>query len=162
MTIRPAALIVLGLSFAAWAGCGRKGPLELPPGREPMPAEGLKAVAEGGAVRLTWANPAKTVAGKPLEAVGAVEIMIFEKDPPAAGAAPGPEAVQANARRVARLEAAEAAAGSYLFTPPPGGPGSLAFTVRVFDRKGRASAFSSPAVAVLTRPPDVLPEREGA
>jgi predicted small lipoprotein YifL len=153
MTIRPAALFLIGVSIAVSADCGRKGPLELPPGRAPMPVEGLTAAPEDGGVRLTWTNPAKTVAGKPLGPLAVVEIWIFEKDPPAAGSAPPPEAVEKAARPLLKVFVdGRGETMSRAFRVPAGAKG-LAFTVRVRDRKGRESAFS---------PVAVLPEREGA
>jgi len=161
MTKRLAALFIMGL--AAVAGCGRKGPLELPPGRAPMAVERLTAVPKDGAVVLAWTNPVKTVAGDPLGPLGAVEIWVFETDRPAAGTALTPEAVERKARLARRLEAPAAAAASFSFEPVPAGAKSLAFTVRVIDRKGRASEFSPLAVVDILRPPAaaVLPEREG-
>jgi predicted small lipoprotein YifL len=152
MTTRPAALFLIGVSIAVAADCGRKGPLELTPGRAPMAVERLTAVLEDGGVRLTWTNPVKTVAGRPLGPVGAAEIWVFEKDLPAAGASLTAEAVEKSARLAGRLDAAAAPAASFTFAPAPAGAKDLAFTVRVRDRKGRESAFSP--VAVLT-------EREG-
>ena len=52
---------------------------------------------------------------------------------PAAGEAPG------------RL------AFAYDIVPGPAAPAKLAFTVRVFDRKGRASDFAAPAAVDLAR-----------
>ncbi|HPW17532.1 MAG TPA: hypothetical protein PLP83_04030 [Candidatus Aminicenantes bacterium] len=156
MTHRPPVLALLGLSLAlaaAAAGCGRKGPLTLPQGRAPMAVERLAAVPEDGGARLTWTNPERTVAGKPLGPVAAVEVYVFEKDPPAAGATLTAEAVERAARLAARLDAAAAAAASFAYVPGPAGAKGLAFTVRVRDRKGRASAFS---------PVAVLAGREGA
>jgi predicted small lipoprotein YifL len=163
MTKRLAALFILGLSIAAVADCGRKGPLELPPGRAPMAVERLTAVPNDGAVVLAWTNPVKTVAGDPLGPLGAVEIWVFENDRPAAGTALTPETVEKKARLARRIEAPAAVAASFTFEPVPGGAKSLAFTVRVIDRKGRASEFSALAVADILRPPAGagLPEREG-
>lgn len=146
MTKRPAALFVMGLSIAAVAACGRKGPLELPPGRAPMGVERLTAVLEDGAVRLTWTNPVKTVAGKPLGRLEIVEIWVFEKDPPAAGSLPPPEAVEKNARPFLKIFADSRGETMSRAIRLLGGAKALAFTVRVRDRKGRQSAFSPVAV----------------
>jgi len=163
MTKRLAALFIMGLFIAAVAGCGRKGPLGLPPGRAPMAVERLSAALEDGAVRLTWTNPVKTVAGNALGPLAVVEVWIFDKDLPAAGSVPTPEAVEKKARLARRLEAEDAAAASFTFEPVPAGVKSLAFTLRVIDRKGRASEFSPLTVVDILRPPAaaVLPEREG-
>jgi predicted small lipoprotein YifL len=150
MVKRLAALLV-GLSLAAGAACGRKGPLALPPGQAPMPVEGLTAAIQNGAVVLAWMNPEKTVAGKPLGPLGAVEIWLFAGGPPASTAPLTPEAVERTARLVGRLEARDAAAASYVFAPGPDGPKSLAFTVRVLDRKGRASEFATPVGVAIDR-----------
>ncbi len=150
MTKRPATILI-GLGLAALAFCGRKGPLELPPGRDPGPVERLSAVWRDGAVVLTWANPAKTVSGHALGALREAEVWVFEGEAPGAGIAPGPDAVERAARRAGRMAVAPAADSSFVYEPQPSGPASLAFTVRVFDRKGRASAFSPPAVVGIVR-----------
>jgi predicted small lipoprotein YifL len=138
--VKRLAALTLGLSLALGAACGRKGPLELPPGRAPMPVEKLTAVPKDGTVLLAWANPIKTVAGKPLGPLGAVEIWVQ---------ATGEKA----SRLVRRIEVQGTSVSSFTFEPGPGASKSLAFTVRVFDRKGRASDFS-PAVPVeIARPP---------
>lgn len=163
MTKRLAALFIMGLSIAAVAGCGRKGPLELPPGRAPMAVERLSAALEGGAVRLTWTNPVKTVAGNALGPLAVVEVWIFDKDLPAAGSVPTPEAVEKSARLLLKVFAAGRGETMSRTLSLPGGAKSPAFTVRVVDRKGRASEFSPVAVADVPRAPAgaVLPEREG-
>jgi predicted small lipoprotein YifL len=156
MAKRLAALLI-GLSVAAGTACGRKGALVLPQGRAPMPAERLSAVAKEAAVLLTWVNPVKAVSGKPLDALGGIEIWVFERDAPAAGVPLSPDAVEASARLVRRITGEEAAAASFVFEPVPAGAKSLAFTVRVLDRKGRASDFAPPAVVELVRAPAGAP-----
>jgi predicted small lipoprotein YifL len=143
--------LLIGLGLAVVAACGRKGPLELPPGRAPMAVERLSAVWKDGAVVLDWANPAKTVSGHVLDALREAEIWVFEGDAASIGSSLDPGAVEKAARRAGRLAVAPAAASTFVFQPPPSGPASLAFTVRVFDRKGRASAFSAPAVVDIVR-----------
>ena len=143
--------LLIGLWLAAAPACGRKGPLELPPGRAPMPVERLTAVWRDGAVLLEWTNPVKTVAGSSLGPLGDAEIWVFERDAPAAGAALAPAAVERSARLAGRVAVGGAAASSFVFEPRPDGPTSLAFTVRVLDRKGRASDYCPPAVASIAR-----------
>jgi len=133
--VKRLAALTLGLSLAAATACGRKGPLELPPGRAPLPVERLTAVPKDGTVLLSWANPVKTVAGKPLGPLGAVEIWVSENGK--------------TARLVRRIEVQGAAVSSFTFEPGPGAAKGLAFTVRVYDKKGRASDFA-PAVPVET------------
>jgi predicted small lipoprotein YifL len=152
MAKRLAALLVW-LSLAAGADCGRKGALVLPQGRAPMPAERLSAIAKEGGVVLTWVNPVKAVSGKPLGPLGGIEIWVFERDAPAAGAPLSAAAVEGSARLARRITGEEAAAASFVFEPVPAGAKSLAFTVRVLDRKGRASDFSAPAVVEIVRVP---------
>jgi predicted small lipoprotein YifL len=142
------AALFLGLCLAAGTGCGRKGPLELPRGLTPDSVERLSAVPNEGTVSLTWTNPSKTVSGKPLGPLAAVEIWVFEREVPAAGSAPRPDAVEASARLVRRIEAP---ATSFVYEADPAGPKTLAFTVRVFDQKGRASDYSPVAVAEISR-----------
>jgi predicted small lipoprotein YifL len=163
MAKRLAALLA-GLALAAGTACGRKGPLVLPQGGAPLPVERLSAVAKDGAVVLTWANPVKAVSGRPLGDPGGIEIWVFEREVPAAGVPPSPAAVEASARLVGRISGREAAAASFVFEPVPAGAKSLAFTVRVVDRKGRASDFSPPAVAEIVRAPERAPasSRRGA
>lgn len=148
---KPLATLLIGLSFLAFPACGRKGPLELPPGRAPQAVEGLSAAVREGAVVLVWTNPAKTVGGHPLGALRDAEVWVFERDLPAAGAAPEAGAVERSARLTGRVAVAAAAASSYVYEVRPDGPPSLAFTVRVLDGRGRASAFSPPAVVTIAR-----------
>jgi predicted small lipoprotein YifL len=148
------AALFLGLCLAAGTGCGRKGPLELPRGLAPKPVEQLSAAPKEGTVSLTWTNPVKTVSGKPLGPLAAVEIWVFERDIPAAGSAPRPDAVEASARLVRRIETP---ATSFVYEADPAGPKILAFTVRVFDRAGRASDYSPVAVAEFSPRPDGVP-----
>jgi predicted small lipoprotein YifL len=158
------AALLLGLSLALVPGCGRKGPLQLPPGQAPMPVEGLTAAAGDGAVLVRWTNPAKAVSGKPVEALEAVEIWVFERELPAAGRSLTSEEVEKKGRLVRRVPRAEFAAlagtageapgamtFSYTLPPSSAAPPKLAFTVRVFDRKGRASDFAAPAAVEAAR-----------
>jgi predicted small lipoprotein YifL len=150
---KPLATLILGLSFVAGPACGRKGPLELPRGRAPMAVERLSAVPKDGRVVLEWTNPAKTVSGRPLEPPGEVEIWVFERDMPAARTSLTTAMVEKLARLVRRVATEGSAASSFVFDPGPSGPKSLAFTVRVLDRKGRASDYSPVAVVEIVRPP---------
>jgi len=152
MAMRTVSLL-LGLSLVAAPSCGRKGPLVLPQGQAPMGVERLTAVSKDGTVVLTWANPVKAVSGKPLGPLGGIEIWVFERDAPAAGASLATAAIEASARLVRRIGAKDAPASSFVFEPVPAGATRLAFTVRVLDRKGRASEFSPPAVVEIVRPP---------
>ena len=85
---KPLGTLLVGLALVCAPACGRKGPLELPQGRAPMAVEGLAAAVRGGEVVLSWTNPAKTVSGRPLEGLRAVEIWVFEGGPPARRAEP--------------------------------------------------------------------------
>ncbi len=158
------ATLLLGLGLALAPGCGRKGPLGLPPGQAPMAVEGLSAVAGDSAVLVRWTNPVKAVSGKPVEALETVEVWVFERELPAAGRALTSEEVEKKgrlARRIPRaeLEAMAGTAGeapgtmtfSYVLPPSSAAPAKLAFTVRVFDRKGRASDFAAPAAVEPAR-----------
>jgi hypothetical protein len=104
-------------------------------------------------VVLTWANPVKAVSGKPLGPLGVIEIWVFERDSPAAGASLTTAAVEASARLVRRIDAKDAGASSFVFDTVPAGATRLAFTVRVLDRKGRASDFSPAVVVEIVRAP---------
>jgi predicted small lipoprotein YifL len=158
------ATLLLGLGLAVTPGCGRKGPLQMPPGRAPMAVAGLAAEAGEGAVLVRWTNPIKAVSGKPADAIETVEVWVFESRLPPAGRPPSDDEVEKNGRlvrRIARDEfAAFAAPGgsapgalAFSYPLPPGAelPARLAFTVRVVDRKGRASEFAAPAAVEVGR-----------
>lgn len=145
------ATLLIGLSLCAFPACGRKGPLELPPGRAPQAVESLSAAVRDGAVVLAWTNPDKTVGGHPLGTLREAEVWVFERDLPAGGAALEAGAVERSARLAGRVAVAPVAASSYVFEVRPGGPPRLAFAVRVLDGRGRASAFSPPAVVTVAR-----------
>jgi predicted small lipoprotein YifL len=158
------ATLLLGLGLLLGPGCGRKGPLELPQGRNPLPVEGLAAEAGEGVAIVRWTNPVKSVSGKPADTLETIEVWVFERDIPPAGRPPAPDAVEKSARLVRRISRTEfpafaAPAGgapgalvlSYALPPGTALPAKLAFTVRVFDRKGRASDFAAPAVAEIAR-----------
>lgn len=163
MTKSVAALLI-GLGLVSAAACGRKGPLVLPPGRAPMPVEGLTATAADGTILLRWVNPTKAISGRPLGPLGAIEIWVFDKGLPAAGRPLTPDAIEKAARLVRKVPAKEfgllagtpdQAAGamrfSYVLPAAAAGPGKLAFAVRVFDGKGRASEFSAPVSIDIAR-----------
>ncbi|RPI97264.1 MAG: hypothetical protein EHM31_13805 [Candidatus Aminicenantes bacterium] len=161
---KPLATLTIGLSIAFAPGCGRKGPLVLPPGDAPMPVEALTAIPAPNAVLLQWTNPVKAVSGKPVGPLEAVEVWVFDRGLPAAGRPLMPGDIEKSARLVRRisrpeLDSLESASGeapglrayTYDIAPGPAAPTKLAFTVRVFDRKGRASDFAAPAVVDLAR-----------
>lgn len=161
---RPFATLLFGLGLVAGLACGRKGPLELPAGREPMAVEGLTAVQRGETVVLEWTNPAKAVSGRPLTGPVTVEIWVFDQGLPPTGRPLVTSDVEKTARLARRIPKEEF--GRYLRSPgvETGGmtftfafaagaaaPKSLAFTVRVFDAKGRASDFSPPVAVKIVR-----------
>ncbi len=153
---KPFGTLLVGLALVCVPACGRKGPLELPQGRAPMGVEGLAAAVRGGEVVLSWTNPSKTVSGRPLEGLRAVEIWVFEGGPPAAGRSLTAAEVEASARLVRRIPAgAPAAAMTFPFSPVPGptGPRTLAFVVRVAGAGERVSDFSAPAVVTIGERP---------
>ena len=161
---KPLATLLIGLCLAAGPACGRKGPLELSPGRAPMAVDGLAAVQRGEAVVLKWTNPGQAVSGRPLGPLGSVEIWVFDRGLPAVGRALTSSEVEKTARLVRRIPEGEfasfkvldgapasAMAFPFVFDPGPAGPKSLAFTVRVLDAKGRASDFSPPVTVEIVR-----------
>lgn len=153
---KPLGTLLVGLALVCAPACGRKGPLELPRGRAPMGVDGLAAAVRGGEVVLSWTNPAKTVSGRPLEGLRAVEIWVFEGGPPAAGRSLTAAEVEASARLVRRIPAgAPAAAVTFPISPSPGpaGPRTLAFVVRVAGAGERFSDFSPPAVVTIGERP---------
>lgn len=166
---RPFATLILGLLIVAGLACGRKGPLEVPAGREPMAVEGLTALQRGQAVYLEWTNPVKAVSGRPLTVLETVEIWVFDRGlPPGGGALPSTE-VEKKARLARRIPKEEfgsfqGRSGAresgmnfpFVFDPGPAGPKSLAFAVRVIDSKKRASDFAMPAavnIRACPKPP---------
>ena len=171
---RPFATLILGLPLLVFSACGRKGPLEIPLGREPMTVEGLTAVQRGQVVYLEWTNPAKAVSGHPLAGLETVEIWVFDRGlSPGGGALPSDE-VEKKARLDRRIPKEEfgsfqgrsgghesGMAFPFVFDPGPAGPKSLAFTLRVLDSAKRASGFTAPAAVEIRVCPN-SPTRVGA
>lgn len=161
---KPLATLLIGLGLAAATACGRKGPLELPPGRAPMPVEAMTAVPGPSAVLLRWTNPAKAVSGRPVGLLDAVEIWVFDRGLPAGGRPLTSDEIEKTARLVRRIprrefgsyaektgDGSSTMAFSYDAGSPASAPTKLAFTVRVFDRRGRASDFSAPITVDVAR-----------
>ncbi len=159
---RPYLTLFLGLWVLAGSACGRKGPLELPPGREPMAVEGLTASQRGASVILEWTNPVKAVSGHPLAGLETIEVWVFDRGLPVGGRPPGSAEVEKLARPARRISKEEfeqfrkntgneAAVMVFAFSLDTGSaaPKSLAFSVRVLDRKKRASDFSTPAALLI-------------
>lgn len=159
---RPFGALVLGLAILAGPACGRKGPLELPPGREPMAVEKPAAFQRGDKVVLEWTNPDRAVSGRPL-AVAAAEIRVLEEAsddaPPSLRAAD----VEKRTKPVLRIKrdefpryrtdpGTETLKMSYehAFDGHRAGSVRFSFSIRVFDGSGRASEFCPP-VTVETR-----------
>ena len=160
---REAGILALGLAVLLGPACGRKGPLQAPVSRGPQPVERLTARQRAETILLEWTNPEKSVDGRPLKGLDAVEIWVFERGLPG-GARPGSaseiEKAARLARRIPRPEfrsfrgpsgAPGGMAFPFVFDPGPAGPKDLAFTVRVLDSGKRASDFAAP-VAVGVRP----------
>ena len=155
------ATLLIGLGLVTAPGCGRKGPLVVPRGGAPMPVEALTAAAAGGMIVLRWTNPTKAISGRPLGPLGAVEIWVFDKGLPAGSGPLTSEAIEKTARLVRKIPGKEIGASgvmtfSYALPATAAAPEKLAFAVRVFDAKGRASDFSAP-VAVARKDAGVDP-----
>ena len=161
---RPFATLILGLPLLVFPACGRKGPLVIPAGREPMAVEGLVAAQRGQVVLLEWTNPVKAVSGRPLTDLEAVEIWVFDGGLATDGRPFAPAEVEKTARLARRIPKEEfgnfrgrdgardtGMAFSFAFDPGPAGPRRLAFAVRVFDVKGRASDFAPPVAVEIVR-----------
>jgi predicted small lipoprotein YifL len=157
---RPLALLLAGLSLAAAVSCGRKGPLVLPPGRVPLPVAGLRAVAGEGRVELSWTNPVKDIAGRPLGAIRSVEIWVFDQGLPEGGGPLTSDRIEKTARLARRIAGREIAARpeaagvvTFAYVLPPGAaaPAKLAFAVRVVGSHGRVSEFAGPVEAETAR-----------
>jgi len=159
---RPFATLILGLPLLVFPACGRKGPLEIPAGREPMAVEGLAAAQRGQAVLLEWTNPVKAVSGRPLTDLETVEIWVFDSSLPSGGRPFVSTEVEKTGRLVRRILKEELGsfrsrdgsrdsgmAFSFGFDPGPAGPKRLAFAVRVIDSKKRASDFTVPAAVEI-------------
>jgi hypothetical protein len=161
---RPFATLILGLPLLVFSACGRKGPLEIPLGREPMAVEKLAANLGHEVVLLMWTNPVKAVSGKPVGPLEAVEIWVFDRGLPPGRRALTSDEVEKAARLVRRISRQEfdsfefvsgespgVLAYMYPVVTGPSGPAKLAFTVRVFDAKGRASDFAPPVAVEIGR-----------
>jgi hypothetical protein len=163
---RPFATLILGLPLLVFPACGRKGPLEIPGGREPMSVEGLAAAQRGQAVLLEWTNPVKAVSGRPLADLETIEIWVVDGGLPADSRPIVSTEVEKTGRLARRIPKEEfgnfqgragardiGMAFSFAFDPGPAGPKRLAFAVRVIDSKKRASDFAAPvAVDIRTCP----------
>jgi len=161
---KPVTALLIGLGLVAAAACGRKGPLVVPRGRAPMPVAALTATAAEGTIVLRWTNPTKEISGRPLGPLGAVEVWVFDKGLPAGEGPLTSDAIEKAARLVRKIPAGEfgALAGtegeasgvmtfSYALPASAAPPENLAFAVRVFDGKGRASDFSTPVAVDIAR-----------
>jgi predicted small lipoprotein YifL len=166
---RPLATLLLAFPLLVFPACGRKGPLEIRPGHEPMIVGDLAATQRGQAVLLEWTNPVKTVSGHPLTGLEVVEIWVFDTGLPVGGPAFTSAAVEKGARLARRIPKEEfgsfqgrpgardtGMAFTFVFDPSPAGPKRLAFAVRVIDSKRRASDFTAPAgvdIRACPKPP---------
>jgi predicted small lipoprotein YifL len=159
---RPFATLILGLSLLVFPSCGRKGPLAIPAGRAPMPVEKLAANLGHEVVLLMWTNPVKAVSGKPVGPLETVEVWVFDQGLPSGSRALTSDEVEKAARLVRRISRQEfdsfdlmsggspgVLAYKYPVAIGPSGPAKLAFTVRVFDAKGRASDFAPPVAVEI-------------
>jgi len=159
---KPFATLILGLPLLVFPACGRKGPLAIPLGREPMAVEGLAADQRGQAVFLKWTNPVKAVSGRPVTDIETVEIWVFDRGLPSGRRALTSDEVEKAARLVRRISRQEFGSFEWVSGESPGvlaymypvvtgpsGPAKLAFTVRVFDAKGRASDFAPPVAVEI-------------
>ncbi len=156
-------LLLAGFGLVFAPACGRKGALVLPAPRLPLTVDCLAAVAAEGAVVLSWTNPVKDTSGRPLSALRAVEIWIFEKGLPEGAERLGGEAIEKTARLMrtvpqrefAALAVAGSAPGALTITVPPAslpaGADKIAFAVRVRDGRGRASEFAGPVAVEISR-----------
>jgi hypothetical protein len=129
-----------------------------------MAVQGLTAVQRGAIVVLEWTNPVKAVTGRPLKVIEMAEVWVFDNGLTAAGHPLVTAEVEKTARLARRIPKEEFASFKgrdgarvdemvfpYVFDPGPAGPKSLAFSVRVFDAKGRASDFSPPVTVEIVR-----------
>lgn len=159
---RPFGTLLLGMAILAGTACGRKGPLELPPGREPMAVEKPAAFQRGDKIVLEWTNPDRAVSGRPLD-VAAVEIRALEEAFETAPPSPQAGDVEKRAEPALRIKRDEfprhrTAPGmddlkmryEHAFDGRRAGSVRYSFLIRVFDGSGRASEFGPP-VTIETR-----------
>ena len=98
---REARILALGLAVLLGPACGKKGPLQPPLSAGPQPVEGLTARQRAAAVILEWTNPERAVDGRPLGALDAAEVWVFERGLPP-GFRPGSGKDVEKAARLAR------------------------------------------------------------
>jgi len=136
-TVRRVGLLVLLCALATIGACGKKGPPR-PPRPSGLPAvQDLRAVVEGGAVRLTWKLPAGSegVAG-----------FIIERSGPEQGACVQcPHSYGA----VRKLSAEMGTADFQIVDENLPGKGWFFYRVIPYDTKDRKGAESNEAVATV-------------
>jgi len=143
----------------ALCGCGKKGPIEPPLVRVPQAAADLAVAQRGAALLVSWTNPTAYIDGNPLGGVSEVEIWLAKEDRRAEGPAKALTAEQFAGKaqllaavgpdKLDSLRTKGSGTGSeftYSYSPASEDLGRkvLTFSVRVKDRKNKASAFAEP------------------
>lgn len=168
-------LILLLLFFS---GCGKKGPLLPPVKKIPKAAEAVRIHQKGSTAVLTWRNPTAYIDGSPLESLGKIEIYAAQ-NPIEESPSGIPEGLFREKARLLETILQDALDEydypenpalqyfSYSFTPDDINKTVLAFSVKAYDHRGKASDFSSPVslapatVARSPKTPQAYTETEG-
>jgi hypothetical protein len=167
MARRSVLLPILFSGLTVLAGCGKKGPIQVPLARTPQTVRDFGVLQRGYRVFLTWTNPEATIDGSPIGEVAAVEIWMIKEE---RGAQETPKKWTAaefenKAERLTQIladhfeefPAGEGGAAKlrYLYLPEEKdfGRETLTFALRVRDGKRRTSQFSGPISLELLRPP---------
>jgi hypothetical protein len=167
MARRSVFLSILFSGLTVLAGCGKKGPIQVPLVRTPQAVRDLGVLQRGNTVFLTWTNPEATIGGSPIGEVAAVEIWMIKEE---RGVQTAPKKWTAaefenKAERLAQIsadhfeeflaeeEGAVKLRYPYLPEEKDFGRETLTFAVRVRDGKRRTSQFSEPISLELLQPP---------
>ncbi len=164
--------ILLGWALFAAAGCGRKGPLEMPRSRIPAPVENVTVTQRGDGAVVEWGHSGKNIDGHPPVEIEAVEIWAVFADLAGGGFPTLPADVEREGRRIVRLTARELAplpatgdGSRWVALVPLGGARSAAavraLSLRVQANGTKLSDFSKP-VAFELRPCALPPSRPTA
>lgn len=160
--------LILGLLFLF--ACGKKGPLVAPVKKIPKSAQAAAVHQQGSTAVLIWRNPAAYIDGSPLDALDKIEIYAartpIEEFPSGISAGVFREKAvlsetipQDNLAEYAYPENPALQSYRYSFDLDDINKTVLAFALKIYDERGKASEFSDPvslAPATVPQPPQEL------